>query len=94
MGRRLTLYFICCNTVATWYGEIWSNSIAFEKGIFNFVTQGFLVHYLYSLCLFYRRQVKLKSLTFPELVGEMYGKKSSKLSAVFNFFIIAGGTYD
>ena len=42
MGRKLTLPLFIATLVATWYGGIFGVAqIAFENGIYNFVTQGF-----------------------------------------------------
>ena len=41
MGRKLTLPLFTATLVATWYGGIFGvTKIAFNQGIYNFVTQG------------------------------------------------------
>ena len=41
MGRRLTLPLFVATLVATWYGGIFGvTALTFEKGIYNFLTQG------------------------------------------------------
>lgn len=89
MGRQLTLPMFVATLVATWYGGIFGvTKIAFEHGIFNFVTQGFFWYIAYIIfALFIVKKVsKYKAVTLPDLVGKMFGPKSEKLSAVFNFF--------
>ncbi len=89
MGRQLTLPMFVATLVATWYGGIFGvTKIAFEQGIFNFVTQGFFWYISYILFAFFivHKVVKYKALTLPDLVGQMFGPKAGKLSAIFNFF--------
>ena len=89
MGRQLTLPMFVATLVATWYGGIFGvTKIAFEQGIFNFVTQGFFWYIAYIIfALFIVSKVaKYKALTLPNLIGKMFGPRSEKLSAVFNFF--------
>lgn len=87
MGRELTLPFFVATLVATWYGGIFGvTQITFEKGIFNFVTQGvfwYFTYIIFALFLVHRIN-KFEALTLPELVGKMFGPKSQKLSAIFN----------
>lgn len=89
MGRELTLPMFVATLVATWYGGIFGvTQITFEKGIFNFVTQGvfwYLTYIIFALFLVHRIN-KFEVMTLPELVGKMFGPKSKKLSAVFNLF--------
>jgi solute:Na+ symporter, SSS family len=89
MGRQLTLPMFVATLVATWYGGIFGvTKIAFEQGIFNFVTQGFFWYIAYIIfALFIVKKVsKYQAVTLPNLIGKMFGPKSEKLSAVFNFF--------
>lgn len=89
MGRQLTLPMFVATLVATWYGGIFGvTKIAFEEGIFNFITQGFFWYIAYIIfALFITQKVaKYKAVTLPDLVEKMFGPKSGKLSAVFNFF--------
>ncbi|MDA3813992.1 MAG: sodium:solute symporter family protein [Candidatus Cloacimonetes bacterium] len=89
MGRQLTLPLFVATLVATWYGGIFGvTKIAFEQGIFNFVTQGFFWYISYILFAFFivQRVAKYKAITLPDLIEKMFGPKSGKLSAVFNFF--------
>jgi SSS family solute:Na+ symporter len=89
MGRKLTLPLFVATLVATWYGGIFGvTRIAFEKGIFNFITQGVFWYITYLLFAFFliKKISKYEALTLPDLIGQMFGPKSLKLSAIFNFF--------
>jgi SSS family solute:Na+ symporter len=87
MGRELTLPFFIATLVATWYGGIFGvTQISFEKGIFNFVTQGafwYVTYILFALFLV-NKITAYEAVTLPELVGKMFGPKSKKLSSWFN----------
>ncbi len=91
MGRRLTLPLFTATLVATWYGGIFGvTKIAFEKGIFNFVTQGVFWYVAYLIFAFFlvEKISNYKAVTLPDLINKMFGPKSSFLSAIFNFFNI------
>lgn len=89
MGRRLTLPLFVATLVATWYGGIFGvTRIAFERGIFNFITQGLFWYIAYLIFAFFmiKKIAPYKAVTLPDLIGKMFGPKSAYLSAVFNFF--------
>jgi SSS family solute:Na+ symporter len=89
MGRQLTLPMFVATLVATWYGGIFGvTKIAFEQGIFNFITQGVFWYISYILFAFFitHKVAKYKAVTLPDLVEQMFGPKAGKLSAIFNFF--------
>ena len=89
MGRQLTLPMFVATLVATWYGGIFGvTKIAFEQGIFNFITQGVFWYVSYIIFAFFitHKVYKYKAVTLPDLVEKMFGPKAGKLSAVFNFF--------
>ena len=89
MGRRLTLPLFISTLVATWYGGIFGvTQIAFEKGLYNFLTQGIFWYIAYLIFAFFivDRVASYKAITLPDLVGKLFGPKSSRLSALFNFF--------
>ena len=89
MGRQLTLPLFVGTLVATWYGGIFGvTQIAFEKGIFNLITQGGFWYLSYLIFAFFLvdKVKKYEALTLPDLIGKMFGPKSSKLASVFNFF--------
>lgn len=89
MGRQLTLPMFVATLVATWYGGIFGvTKIAFEQGIFNFITQGIFWYISYILFAFFitYKVARYKAVTLPDLIEKMFGPKSGKLSAIFNFF--------
>lgn len=89
MGRRLTLPMFIATLVATWYGGIFGvTEIAFQYGIFNFVTQGVFWYAAYIIFALFivHRVARYEAVTLPDLVSRMFGPKSGRLSAVFNLF--------
>ncbi len=89
MGRTLTLPMFVATLVATWYGGIFGvTEIAFNEGIYNFITQGLFWYIAYIIFAIFitHKIVPYKAVTLPDLVGKMFGQKSAKLSAVFNLF--------
>jgi SSS family solute:Na+ symporter len=96
MGRRLTLPLFVATLVATWYGGIFGvTRIAFEHGIYNFLTQGVFWYLSYLIFAFFivKKVRAYEALTLPELVGKMFGPYSGKLAAVFNFFNVIPISY-
>ena len=87
MGRKLTLFPFIATLVATWYGGIFGTAqIAFQNGIYNFLTQGvfwYLTYFIFAKYLLPKVK-KYQSITLPELVGDLIGPKSQKISAIFN----------
>ena len=54
MGRKLTLPLFVATLVATWYGGIFGvTALAFEKGIYNIITQGFFWYFSYLIFAFF-----------------------------------------
>ena len=89
MGRTLSLPMFVATLVATWYGGIFGvTEIAFKDGIYNFITQGLFWYVAYIIfALFITSKITpYKAVTLPDLIGKMFGEKSAKLSAIFNFF--------
>lgn len=89
MGRRLTLPLFVATLVSTWYGGIFGTAqIAFESGIYNFITQGVFWYAAYLIFAFFilKKARAHKAMTLPDMIGKMFGPKSEKLSAVFNLF--------
>ncbi len=87
MGRQLTLPIFVATLVATWYGGIFGVAqIAFEHGIFNFVSQGFFWYLTYLIFAFFviDKIKNYQAMTLPDLIGQMFGPRAHKLSAVFN----------
>lgn len=96
MGRQLTLPLFVATLVATWYGGIFGvTQIAFEKGIYNFLTQGVFWYITYIIfALFLVEKVRSKnSLTMPQLLGSMFGPRAEKLGAIFNLFNVIPVAY-
>lgn len=89
MGRKLTLPLFIGTLVATWYGGIIGvTQIAFNKGIYNFITQGafwYISYIIFALFIVHKVQA-YKAVTLPNLIEKMFGKKSSILCGIFNFF--------
>lgn len=88
MGRQLTLPLFIATLVATWYGGIFGvTKIAFEQGIYNFITQGVFWYVAYLIFAFFitHKVASYQAITLPDLINKMFGKKSAALSAVFNF---------
>lgn len=89
MGRQLTLPMFIATLVATWYGGIFGvTEMAFQYGIFNFVTQGafwYAAYIIFALFIVHRI-APYQAVTLPDLVRRMFGPKSGRLSAVFNLF--------
>jgi len=85
MGRRLTLPMFVATLVATWYACIIGVAqIAFEKGIYNFITQGvfwYISAVIFSL-FFVSRARKSQALSFPEMITKFYGPKSGIITAI------------
>src|SRR5690606_37724200 len=54
MGRKLTLPLFVATMVATWYGGVAGvTQIAFETGLYNFLTQGIFWYLTYFLFAFF-----------------------------------------
>ena len=96
MGRKLTLPMFVATLVATWYGGIFGvTKIAFNQGIYNFVTQGVFWYVAYLLFAFFMvdKIAPYKAVTLPNLIEKMFGKKSGVLGAFFNFFNVLPISY-
>lgn len=87
MGRKLTLPMFVATLVATWYGGIFGVAqIAFSNGIYNFVSQGIFWYLTYIIFAFFilKKIQNFSAVTLPDLIGQMFGPRSEKLSAIFN----------
>ncbi len=96
MGRRLTLPMFVATLVATWYGGIFGvTEIAFNHGIFNFITQGVFWYAAYLIfAIFLVPKIRsYDAVTLPDLVARMFGPRAGRLSAIFNFFNILPVAY-
>jgi solute:Na+ symporter, SSS family len=89
MGRRMTLPFFVFTLVSSWYGGIFGvTEIAFEKGVYNFVTQGLFwyVSYILFAIFIVNKARQTQAITFPQLISSLYGPKAGRAAAVLNFF--------
>jgi len=96
MGRQLTLPLFVSTLVATWYGNIFGvTQIAFEQGIYNLVTQGVFWYVAYIIFALYlvKKIRSYNATSLPELVKNIYGNKSGKLTAILVFFKTLPITY-
>ncbi len=87
MGRTLTTPMFVATLVATWYGGIFGTAkIAFESGVYNFVTQGIFWYASYLIFAFFiLKKIDTRSpRTLAELIGNIFGKKSQTLASIFN----------
>ena len=88
MGRQLTMPLFVMTLVSTWYGGIFGvTQIAFEHGVYNFITQGFfwyLAYIVFALC-FAKKIHEMKVYSLSEMIGQLFGAKSAKLTAVLLF---------
>jgi solute:Na+ symporter, SSS family len=88
MGRSLTLPMFVATLVATWYGAIFGvTEIAYEKGIYNFVTQGVFWYVAYLIFAFFivHKIKEADVFSMPEFCEKLFGKKARLVAAVFNF---------
>ncbi len=96
MGRQLTLPMFVATLVATWYGGIFGvTQISFEKGIYNFLTQGvfwYLSYILFALFLV-PKIAAYRAVTLPDLAGKMFGERSQYLAGAFNFLNVVPVSY-
>ena len=96
MGRRLTLPLFVATLVATWYGDILGvTQIAFQYGIYTFLTQGIFWYISYLLfAIFLARYIRrMQILSFPELFSKLVGAGPGKFSAILIFIKTLPVTY-
>lgn len=83
MGRRLTLPLFVASLVATWYGGIFGvTALSFERGIFNFVTQGVFWYatYIFMAFALVKRVRRIEATGLPDLAGQLFGPRARALS--------------
>jgi solute:Na+ symporter, SSS family len=88
MGRRLTMPLFIATLVATWYGGIFGvTALTFEKGIYNFLTQGIFWYLSYLIfALFLVKRIRLyNSMSIAGIAGSVLGRKAEKITAALNF---------
>lgn len=96
MSRGLSLPLFVATLTSTWYGGILGvTQIAYENGIYSFFTQGLFWYAAYFIfAVFLAKKVREKKvMSLPELVGQKFGEKSRKLSAIILFFHALPVTY-
>ncbi len=96
MGRQLTLPLFVVTLVATWYGGIFGvTQIAYERGLYNFITQGFFWYLTYLIfAIFMVDRIRSKDhRSMPELLENMFGPKAAILGGIFNFLNLIPVTY-
>lgn len=85
MGRTLTLPVFIATLVATWYSSILGvTQISYDKGVYNILTQGvfwYFAAFIFAIFLV-KKARKKNALTFPDMIGKIYGEKSSKLTSI------------
>jgi SSS family solute:Na+ symporter len=87
LGRQLTMPLFIGTLGSTWYGGIFGTAeIAYNNGIFNFITQGFFWYLSYLVMAFFliKPLRAFNGMTLPHLVGKMAGAKSEKYAALLN----------
>lgn len=87
MGRQLTLPLFVCTLVATWYGGIIGvTALAYDKGFYNFLTQGIFWYVTYIIfALFLVNKIRVADAkTLPETAEYFFGKKARSIVALVN----------
>lgn len=88
MGRKLTLPIFVATLVATWYGGIFGvTALTFEKGIYNFLTQGLFwyLSYLFFAFFLVKRIRSYEAMTVAGLARQLFGPRAERLTAGLNF---------
>jgi SSS family solute:Na+ symporter len=88
MGRRLTLPLFVATLVATWYGGIFGvTALTFEKGVYNFLTQGVFWYLSYLLFAFFlvKKIRSTNALTIAGMAAKLIGPKAERYTAALNF---------
>ncbi len=83
MGRRLTLPLFVATLVATWYGGIFGvTALTFEKGIYNFLTQGVFWYITYLIFAFFlvKKIRQHQVLTIPDLAQKLFGPNAGRMT--------------
>ena len=96
MGRGLNLPLFVATLTSTWYGGIFGvTQIAFQNGFYSFFTQGLFwyISYLIFAVFFAKKVRQNKVLSLPELIGQRFGEKARRLSAIILFFHALPVTY-
>jgi solute:Na+ symporter, SSS family len=87
MGRRLPTSLFIFSLVSSWYGGIPGvTALAFERGIFSFITQGcfWYVTYLIFAFVLIPKIRSTEAYTLPDLIRRTLGKKAGRSAALLN----------
>lgn len=87
MGRQLSFPLFVSSLVSSWYGGILGvTALTFQKGIFNFLTQGIFWYLAYLVFAFFvvDKVADTKAQTFAELIGQKVGPRARRVSAVLH----------
>jgi SSS family solute:Na+ symporter len=95
-GRKVTLPAFVATLVSTWYGGIlgvgeWS----YQFGISQWLILGFPFYFFSAIfAVFLAGKIRLnKALTIPEAVGNQYGKRAGRISAIPIFILVSPAPY-
>lgn len=96
MGRQLSLPLFIATLVASWYGGILGvTQIAFEQGIYNFISQGVVwygVYFVFAFVLIKKiRAGQPQSLS--DMVEKRFGKKAGKWTSLVSFVAVLPAPY-
>lgn len=95
-GRKMTLPAFVATLVSTWYGGILGiGEYSYQNGISTWLILGF-PFYVFSALFAWLLAGKIrlnKALTIPEAVGNFYGKKAGRASALPIFVLVSPAPY-
>lgn len=95
-GRNLGLLLFVLTNVSTWYGGILGvGEFSYSYGILSWVTQG-LPYYIFAIifAFFFSKKIRSASLfTVPDKLEEVYGRKTSLVSAIIIFVLVSPASY-
>lgn len=96
-GRTLTLPFFVATLVSTWYGGILGvGEFSYAYGISNWMVLGFpyyLFAFLYAFLLAGRIRSEEDSLTIPDRLEKIYGRKAALFGGWLAFLITTPAPY-
>lgn len=95
-GRKMTLPAFVATLVSTWYGGILGiGEYSYQNGISTWLILGF-PFYVFSALFAWLLAGKIrlnKALTLPEAVGNFYGEKAGRVSALPIFILVSPAPY-
>jgi len=95
-GRKMTLPAFVATLVSTWYGGILGvGEYSYQFGISQWLLFGF-PFYVFSamFAVFLAGKIRLnKALSIPEAVGDLYGERAGRVSAVPIFILVSPAPY-